>query len=107
MGEDAVLHVEHGHVLMDDALEAGGIEAGEEGGKLRPVEIVAGDHAEEAGVGEKIGGEFVGDVQGVIADERNFRGGFVIKCRGRRGSGSRMESGGNRRSAGGSRARRV
>ncbi len=69
VGEDAVFHMEHWHVLMDDAFKAGGIEAGEEGGKLGPIQVVAGNHAEEAMVGEEMGGEFVGDVEGVVADE--------------------------------------
>ncbi len=70
VGEDAVLHVEHGHVLMDDGLEAGGVAAEEHRAELLPTQVVAGDHADEAGVGEDLGGEFVGDVEGVVADLR-------------------------------------
>ena len=90
VGEDAVLHVEHGHVLMEDGFEFGGIEAAEQGRKLRPVEIVAGDDADEAappGVSEDSGGEFVGDVEGVVADEGEVRGVVVVVVELRRGSG--------------------
>ena len=37
VGEDAVLHVEHGHVLVNDHFEKIGVDAGEEGAKLVPV----------------------------------------------------------------------
>ena len=78
VGEDAVLHVKHGHVLVEDGFEFRGIEAAEEGGELGPVEVVAGDDAREAGVGENFRGEFVGDVEGVVADEGKVRGVVLV-----------------------------
>ena len=49
VGEDAVLHVEHGHVLVDDHFEKCGIDAGEQGAELIPIQIVRRDEALEAG----------------------------------------------------------
>jgi hypothetical protein len=45
VGEDAVLHVEHGHVLVDDDFKVRGVDALEEGAELLPVEVVGGDQA--------------------------------------------------------------
>ena len=82
VGKDAVLHVEHGYVLMKDAFEESGIDAGEHGGELGPVEIVAGDHADEALPGEDGGGEFVGDVEGIVANLRDVGADFVVEADG-------------------------
>lgn len=71
-GEDAVFHVEHGHVLVDDLLEPCGGEPLEQGLELFPVEVVAGDLTGEALSVEEGGGEFVGDVEGIVADELDF-----------------------------------
>lgn len=82
MCEDAVIHVEHRHILVNDNFEAGGIEAVEHGGELRPVEVVGGGQACQAGAGEEVSGEFVGDVEGVIADQGEVRGFFLIEAEG-------------------------
>ena len=65
--EDAVLHVKHGHVLMDGEVEPRRGRGGEEGFELDDVEIVAGGDAFESVAGNKIlGGERVGDVEGEV-----------------------------------------
>ena len=67
--KDAVLHVKHGHVLVDSDLEPFGRGGLQQGIELQDVEIVAGGEAFEVGlILEIFGGEAVGDVQGEIAD---------------------------------------
>jgi len=82
VGEDAVFGVEHGHVVVDDDFELGGVGVLEHGGELGEGEVVGGGEAGEAGVEEEGGGEFVGDVEGVVGDEREVGGFFFEEGKG-------------------------
>ena len=66
--EDAVLHVKHGHVLVDGDVEPRAGRGLEEGLELGDVEIVAGGDALEAVALQVVpGGERIGDVEGEVA----------------------------------------
>ena len=81
--EDAVLHVKHRHVLVDDDLEQIRARSGDHRRELLPVQIVARHHPHESRVGEDLRGELVGDVERVIADLRQIRSAFAIETNGR------------------------
>jgi len=69
--EDAVLHMEHGHVLVDDDFEPSGWDGGDQVEKLIAVEIVGGSDFGRALLNEVMSREFVGGVEGVIGDNGN------------------------------------
>jgi len=73
MRKYAVLGMEHGHVLVDHRLEGGGAETPHHRTKLIPIEIIAGNETLQAVGGDDLGGDFVGDVQGVIANKLEVR----------------------------------
>ncbi len=81
-GEDAMLRMEHGHVLVNDSFVNTGIGAIDHGGELAEIQVVAGDHAEDAHGAEYAGGELVGDVEGVISDEGEDGGLFLKEADG-------------------------
>lgn len=69
-GEGAVLHVKHGHVLVEGDLEPGRVGGGEEGKDLLKVEVVGEGEGFELGFAfEEGGGEVVGDVEREVAGE--------------------------------------
>lgn len=68
--EDAMLHVEEGHVLVKGDFEPGGWGGAEEGLELMDIEIVARGDAFEVVVSEVVfGGEGVGGVKGEVAPQ--------------------------------------
>ena len=64
-----MLHVEHGHVLVNDHLEEARIDAREHRGQLLPVQVITRSQSLQAGAKKDGGGQLVGHVKGIIADE--------------------------------------
>ncbi len=63
-GEGTVLHVKHGHVLVQGDLEPGGVGGGEEGEDLLEIEVVGEGQLFERGFAfEEGGGDVIGDVK--------------------------------------------
>ena len=72
--EDAVLHVKHGHVLVDDDFQRGQIQARRRNAahqveQLLAIEIVRRCDASGSPLAEKAGGQFAGAVERKIGDD--------------------------------------
>ena len=81
--EHAVLHMKHGHVLVEGELQPLGWGFREEVEDLRDVQIVGNSEAVEAGgFAEEFRGEGVGDVEGKITDLQQVATVFVVIERG-------------------------
>ena len=62
VGEHAVFHVKHRHVLVRDGLEPRRIGSRDHRDELSPVQVIARHHADQVLLGEDLRGQLVGDV---------------------------------------------
>ncbi len=73
MGEHAMLHVEHGDVLMHDGLPQAGVEPFDEIGELLPIQIITRRQSQQALGSHQIGGQFIRHVEREVAHELRVR----------------------------------
>jgi hypothetical protein len=79
-GEDTVLHVKHGNVLVEGQLKPfrrGGVKELED---LADVQVVAGSDGAKALGNKEVRGERVGHIEGEVAHHRELEGAEMIKA---------------------------